>query len=186
MIPAKADLIAQLRTRRPRVDMEFGGGDCPPLSRDAVAGIEARLGFALPALLVDVYATIANGGFGPGYGLLGLGDGGFTDDLGHTADALYLENARPNPNLATWDWPKGLLPISHMGCAIYHCVDCESQRMVIFEPSFWDETEPLSTALFDTGVDLPGWLTFWAQGGKPWDLFDDSRPLRVGPTDTAG
>ncbi len=186
MIPVTPDLIAQLRTRRPRVDMEFGGGSCPPLSRDGVAGIEVRLGFTLPVLLVDIYAEIANGGFGPGYGLLGLGDGGFADDLGHTADALYLKNARPDPQLATWAWPKGLLPVSHMGCAIYHCVDCQSGRMIIFEPSWWDETEPLPTALFDTGVNLPEWLTFWAQGGKPWDLFDDSRPLQMGRTDATG
>lgn len=180
MITATKDLIELLRTRHPRVDMQFGGGDCAPLSTNAVAEIETALGFRLPALLVDVYAEIANGGFGPGYGLLGLGDGGFTDDLGHTADALYLKNARPDPQLATWTWPRGLLPISHMGCAIYHCVDCSTQRMIIFEPSFWDENEPLATALFDTGVDLQQWLALWAQGSQPWDLFNDSRPLRVG------
>src|SRR5579859_3133146 len=36
---------------------------------------EARLGFALPPLLRALYATVANGGFGPGQGIFGTLEG---------------------------------------------------------------------------------------------------------------
>src|SRR5690242_3913384 len=47
-----------------------------PADRVGVARDERRLGFTLPALLKRLYAEIGNGGFGPGYGLIGLTNGG--------------------------------------------------------------------------------------------------------------
>jgi len=45
-----------------------------------VATVESRLGFGLPPLLRELYTQVGNGGFGPGYGILGL-EGGFADPL---------------------------------------------------------------------------------------------------------
>ena len=63
-----------------------------PVAREqTVAGAEAQLGFALPQLLRDIYLRVANGGFGPGYGLLGI-DGGAGEPIGrrvYTALDLY-------------------------------------------------------------------------------------------------
>ena len=51
----------------------FGMTECPPLAPPAEAAqLEAadnRLGFAVPALLRTLYLELANGGFGPGFGL---------------------------------------------------------------------------------------------------------------------
>src|SRR6185369_472182 len=41
-----------------------------PASKAALDAVEARLGAPLPALLRRLYADVANGGFGPGGGLL--------------------------------------------------------------------------------------------------------------------
>src|SRR4051794_36254641 len=54
----------------------------PPASEAAVRATERRLGFSLPETLRQIYLTVANGGFGPGYGVMGP-EGGFTDDMGH-------------------------------------------------------------------------------------------------------
>src|SRR4051794_22979980 len=44
----------------------------PPATRAEFAKAESQLGFNLPALLKELYTLIANGGFGPGRGLLGV------------------------------------------------------------------------------------------------------------------
>lgn len=58
-----------------------------PASAEAVADAERRLGHRLPPLLRRLYREVANGGFGPGYGILGVA-GGHPDDLGMTAANL--------------------------------------------------------------------------------------------------
>lgn len=51
---------------------EQGDGSSLPARADrtAVARAETALGFALPPLLAGLYTRIADGGFGPEYGLL--------------------------------------------------------------------------------------------------------------------
>jgi hypothetical protein len=49
---------------------DFDKGTAFPLaSRDAIARVASRLGFSLPPLLQRLYLEVADGGFGPGYGL---------------------------------------------------------------------------------------------------------------------
>lgn len=50
----------------------------PPTTMVVVEDTEAKLGFGLPPLLRQLYTRVANGGFGPGYGIFGL-DGGYAD-----------------------------------------------------------------------------------------------------------
>ena len=95
----------------------------PPLEADARSRAERALGFPLPALLAALYAKIGNGGYGPGYGLLGVA-GGATDDRGYDAVELYALYRQPDPDDPSWAWPEGLPPLCHWGCAIYGCVDC--------------------------------------------------------------
>lgn len=47
----------------------------PPISAARVRQAEEELGFDLPALLRRLYTEVANGGIGPGSGILGIGDG---------------------------------------------------------------------------------------------------------------
>jgi hypothetical protein len=56
----------------------------PPATPEQVQASQRRLGFSLPVPLRQVVMQVANGGFGPGYGLLGL-ESGATDDKGRTA-----------------------------------------------------------------------------------------------------
>jgi hypothetical protein len=43
-----------------------------PVTEGVLQETERRLGHTLPTILRTVYTTVANGGFGPGYGLVGL------------------------------------------------------------------------------------------------------------------
>ncbi len=92
--------------------------ELPPLataSQAAVEEAEALLGRRLPELLRRLYLKVGNGGFGPGYGILGV-RGGHADDTKRNAIDYYRDEF----------WPflrRGLLPICNWGCAIYSYVD---------------------------------------------------------------
>ena len=47
----------------------------PPATEQQIKATEKQLGFPLPPLLRLLYTQIANGGFGPGYGITGATDG---------------------------------------------------------------------------------------------------------------
>ena len=69
------DLIGELKQRALEgglVDDDGKQTEHAPLPETVIAGVEESLGFRLQPLLRRVYGEIANGGFGPGYGILGL------------------------------------------------------------------------------------------------------------------
>ena len=63
-----------------------------PASPADLLEVESLVGSPMPPLLKRLYG-LANGGIGPGYGLLGL-RGGFADDLGRTAVDILDEAVR--------------------------------------------------------------------------------------------
>lgn len=133
----------------------------PPLrvaSQSNVAEAEALIGFRLPPLLRRLYLEVGNGGFGPGYGVLGL-HGGHTDDTRRTAVDLYRQ-AHVGPS-AWWPFLKSsLLPICHWGCAIYSFVDCSvpSSDVWAFDPNAGPQGPE---ALFACHISLNEWLSKW-------------------------
>lgn len=52
----------------------------PPTTLLVVEAAEKELGFTLPPLLTQLYTQVANGGFGPGYGIYGL-EGGYANPI---------------------------------------------------------------------------------------------------------
>jgi len=82
----------------------------PPLKNGDAEASEAELGFAVPAFLKLLYGKVGNGGFGPGYGLIGLMSGA-TDDQGNNAVGAYQLYSSSDPSDPTWNWPERLLPI---------------------------------------------------------------------------
>jgi hypothetical protein len=126
----------------------------PPASVAVLEASEASLGFRLPPLLRDLYTKVANGGFGPGYGILGL-EGGQADPVitmgeegGTLLDWYYAYRGTdgrmpelgsqlgnqdpfslfidPDPESGNWAWFDKLLPISHHGDWQLSCLDCSS------------------------------------------------------------
>ncbi len=99
----------------------------PPADDVAVAGAEAALCFALPSLLKECYTKIANGGFGPGYGVLGV-NGGFAGDYGDIV-STYRQLSTDFASLGR-RWDKDLLPFCAWGCAMLTCVKCDSSLRI--------------------------------------------------------
>lgn len=106
-------LLARIR---PRITNHY-----PPVSEDLINQTEQQLGFSLPALLSECYLQLANGGFGPGYGVMGLA-GGAASDFGNLLETY--QQLKADHESVGEIWPTGLLPFCEWGCNIFSCVDC--------------------------------------------------------------
>lgn len=93
----------------------------PPASPVDIAAAEARLGFPLPHMLTDFYVRIANGGFGPMGGFLGVPSAGVLADW-NLVEAY--ERLSSDPYYHGGAWPSGLLPAIDCGHEVFVCVDC--------------------------------------------------------------
>jgi len=129
----------------------------PPASMDAVVAAERCLGHPLPPLLRRLYLEIGNGGFGPGYGILGLREGNF----GRTPRSGFQGSA--------WDAflpaDKCLFLLCTWGCAIYSFVDCADAEARMWG---WDPNpaprDDLGKALFKEELSFCDWLGRWVNG----------------------
>ena len=171
-----SDLTVAAIRRRLKTKVADLGGYAPsrlkPADAVEIANDERRLGFPFPPLMKRLYAEIGNGGFGPGYGLIGLTNG-VPDDLGQTVPVVYEQLRGARSTEPGWDWPGGLLPICHWGCAIMSCVDCADGefRMRIFDPNTHDDRNDWTDCFFEEDVSFEAWMAAWASGVDLWDLM---------------
>jgi hypothetical protein len=116
--------------------------------------IEERLGFALPPLLRDLYTGVADGGFGPGYGILPAGE--LPDVYG-----VCRSYADGEP----WRWPDQLVPFCYWGCEVYECIDCADSRgrVIHFDA---DLGGPSGDNFDETFPSLELWLEDWLAGNR--------------------
>jgi hypothetical protein len=140
-----------------------------PASEEHLSAAERRLGFAIPPLLRRLYAEVANGGFGPGGGILGIA-GGWATDRRLTVEDLYGEMLEAVQENRRWVWPTGLLPIVDLSGA-YTCVDStDPHRVVEFDFEELDDEGSdggWSRAFRDVAPSFDGWLAEWANKRTP-------------------
>lgn len=95
-----------------------------PAGAAAIERAEAALGVALPASLRRVYAEVADGGFGPGEGIVPLS----------RVVTTYADLRRPDGRLPRGrSWPVGLLPVVEMDPG-YDCVEAATGRVIAWDP----------------------------------------------------
>jgi hypothetical protein len=137
----------------------------PPTTAAKLDAAEKALGFAVPPILRRLYTEVGNGGFGPGYGLVGI-DGCGTDEgrndivalcRGHSSDHWMKEFPR---------WPDRILRVAYFGCAMYAAVDCNDSQypVYLFEPNSSEESLGYAKCLvpYDRGIN--DWRDVWAKG----------------------
>lgn len=143
-----------------------------PVTEEELVQAETQLGFVLPSLLRRIYREVANGGFGPGYGLLPLNElppnaGSNTTSLvaeyqgmrafsQHDIDAYFAEEEE-KPAL----WPERVLLLCDWGCNIYSCLDCSSSELPIFR---MDSNENFLVEWAIEAPSLHNWLERWIDG----------------------
>ncbi|MEZ5831189.1 MAG: SMI1/KNR4 family protein [Dongiaceae bacterium] len=136
----------------------------PPASDSALAGAAKQLGFPLPDELQQLL-KIADGGFGPGAGLMSLAEivGTYRDLL---ADA-------PGPR--GQEWPRHLLPFTRTRPG-HDCIDTRTGAIVV-----WDEEE-LADGVSDKvwkrsfkpdAPDLAAWFERWVGTASPAQKTQD-------------
>ena len=158
---------AELHARARQIEEQFQRpAEMPlpaPASTAQLDGAEASLGVLLPKLLRRLYAEVANGGFGPGFGLVGV-SGGWTMEHGRTLESMYEGMRRSDDS----GWPDGLLPIADLGGELA-CVDAASDegRVVVWDPDAIYEEPPRSweASFEERAPSLGDWLTAWL--GRP-------------------
>ncbi len=139
----------------------------PPASQELVDDAEHELGYPLPPLLRRLYLEVANGGFGPGYGILGLRGGHGVAPTGTAIDLYrrFREGEQPPP--------ASLFPVCDWGCAIASFVDCSDSGAAMWglDPNLVDDN---AHALFRQEMGLAEWLQLWIEGRlyQPWVLQD--------------
>ncbi|GGP81807.1 SMI1/KNR4 family protein [Streptomyces calvus] len=144
-----------------------------PVDAATLARAEAALGFPLPPLLAGLYLRIADGGFGPAYGLLPLLDSAPSGEP--AAVPQYLANRAGGREDPDWPWPEGVLPISHWGCGMYACVDCRTPEapVLLFEPNPGDP----DLAWYLDAPGLTQWLHTWLRGAGWYEEENDGMDL---------
>jgi SMI1 / KNR4 family (SUKH-1) len=134
----------------------------PPLTPapdEAVGEAERVVGLSFPRLLRRLHLEVGNGGFGPGYGILGV-RGGHRDGDGYTLlDAYRLWHERSGGGGSPL--PRGLLPICDWGCGISSFVDCRTD-----EGGMWacDPNPGIDNDVFPEPLTLATWLERWVDG----------------------
>ena len=166
------DLVRRVATRA-----ASDSTDLPePVDDARIAEAERQLGIALHPLLARLYREVADGGFGPDYGLLPLlGSGSSVVFSGSSVVGEYLTRREASVGVDHPEWPEGVVPILTWGCAMYAGVDCLSEdgQVLLFEPNpysggSWEQCWFLDSA------SLAAWLETWL-AGTGWfeeDAFD--------------
>ena len=166
------DLLIAALCERVRIGPRTSGGEADefdvraPASPERVAAAESQLGFQLPPLLRRLYLEVADGGFGPGFGMFPVGE--------HRAAGSEETIVEVHARLATDPaWPGRLLPICDWGCANWSCLDCRSKRGPIV-------TLAGEQGFFNTGHDLRSWLEAWLAHANLWSEMFEPGPTMIG------
>ena len=137
--------------------------DPAPASEPAFAEAEAQLGSRLPDAMRRIYYAVANGGFGPGEGLLPI-----------AAVVAETLKTRSDTQGVGVEWP-GPLAIIQPPSPITHCLDCVTGEVIAwdgegFTDLVWAGAPPseLGIALLDgfqvVSSSIEQWLWRWLDG----------------------
>lgn len=151
-----------------------------PVSDNDLAASENALGFSLPSFMRRLYGEVGNGGYGPGYGLIGV-DNGATDD-GLSIVELYREFCTLTLDDSAWLWPKYLIPICNLGCGMYACIDCSTAdgAIIWFEPNPREQGESLERYLIPVAPTMSAWLASWLREEDWYTIAYNQSELKLG------
>ncbi len=166
-MPDDDELLAALRRRASeratRIDSDDAPPPLPPVAvPDLVSLVEGKLGMALHPFLRRVYTEVANGGFGPGYGLRVL------SLLPDDASLVHIyESFREGGS-----WPQGVLPLWDWGDAAWSCIDNASLEGTIITH---DDVE----GAIETEYHIRSWLRAWVGGVNLWEHIYEDKEVTV-------
>ncbi|MEU4541655.1 SMI1/KNR4 family protein [Streptosporangium sp. NPDC023825] len=146
----------------------------PPASPEAISQAEEAIGHPLPPLLRRLYPEIANGGFGPRGGILGVAGSEYEHHF-EVADILDVDQSTRD------DWP-GMLWLFDWSAGIWSVMDSRDPAgpMWIWNPmgpyrrpdqiSSEEEKSVDHPELLAQNMTIAEWLTEWLKGSFAKDF----------------
>jgi hypothetical protein len=125
-----------------------------PATSNEIVEAERAMGCALHPLHRRVFQEVANGGFGPGDGLVGLPGGSLDVDGRSIVDlkeVLWLDDSKPL--LAP------VVPLCEWGDGIWSCINSKTGAVLTLGES----------DLVETGTSFHRWLEDWVTGIDLWE-----------------
>jgi hypothetical protein len=121
----------------------------------------------LPQILARILTEIANGGVGPGLGLLGVGPRSHKTDLDD--DGLVIAR-----QVANGEWgpsPAAAFPLCHWGCGVMSFVTSDGQVWG-WDPNPIDPDDDVP--FLAESMTLTAWLELWLAGTlqQPWAVME--------------
>lgn len=173
--PAEPDSILVETLRKRLRDQPVGHGVMgqiftarPPATEEAIAAAEVIFGHGLPPTMRQIHRSVANGGFGPGYGVMGVG-GGFEDDQRRNIVSRYQWFQDADPEDPTWVWDRSWIPFCHWGSGIYSVVSAIAPYPVFLVDPGWKEPgQPMQSIVFPNDMTFDEWIEGWLNGDDLW------------------
>ena len=159
------DIIARLQTRvaqHPSTDLECQPPiyPAPTLSDEDIARAEEQLGFPLPMTLKRLYLHVANGGYGPGWGILPMDHPTKLSVIGWDRYCrANWDNGSPPPN-----WPDRFIRFCEWGCSIWSGIECSSKSCAVIRFTPDRHATELADNLVLECDSLTDWLFSWVNG----------------------
>jgi SMI1 / KNR4 family (SUKH-1) len=162
--PIDADIVAKVDAMSAATAPEHTADLPPSVPGPALEAAEARLGFALPPALRRVYGEVANGGFGPGEGLLPI----------ERAVRVYVEKTT-EPWGSRMVWPPELLPIQDVDPGLV-AIDVRTGRIVDWDPEELTERSgdrAWKASFTEIASSLEAWLEAWVSSRPQHEVLQE-------------
>lgn len=168
----------------------------PPATDEQIRATEEALGIPLPPMLRLLYTQVANGGFGPAYGITGARDGYYFGEDGCYETIDQCTNSDPSIqyiDLETYERtlddptyfelpyhvkPAFLLDLCYQGCGSASCIDGKRGRVYyiyavgeMIEDGDWEGTVGYRLE----AESLEDWLDTWLEGEQSSGLENRHR-----------
>jgi hypothetical protein len=136
----------------------------PCMTEEDVDQLEAVLGFELHPVHRCLYTGIGNGGYGPGYGIIG-GPGGYLHE-----DGASVVEVRKNLWVGKREGlPARILPLCDWGDAIWSCIGSRTGKILTLD----------HIGLTVSDYDIRTWLADWANGLRVFEKLFEFEEVEV-------
>lgn len=124
------------------------------LSMEQIRSFERDLGFEFDSFYSRLLMEVANGGFGPGDGLIGMPGGRLDEDSNSAVDIRHYLFADENGG----GIPPFVVPLCDWGDGIWSCVNMSNSGILTV----------VETGVFDFGISIVDWFELWVEGQSLW------------------
>ncbi len=128
-----------------------------PLSLESYMRFETESGLILPVFIRRIYTEVADGGFGPAYGINPL-MGDETDSVA-TWDRLFQNANHDEPRGP--QWPSHLIRLCEAGCNMFYAVDIRNENSPVFKVEITSSNN-VDDWLSVASTSVVEWLDHWA------------------------